>query len=154
MVSNLDRSPLKIGDSLPRSFIMSEVSQTSGQIERSLSQRIQAIYKDELGVRPDRVVCQFFDQKLAIALERVTTPSEQLLLSNERVESAKNLRSHLDAALKPRLIELIEEISGVAVKTLLSGTDLTCDVSGMIVVLGDVPPGRNIESIPKAKKER
>jgi uncharacterized protein YbcI len=133
---------------------MSEVAPTSGQIERSLSQQIQAIYKDQLGVRPDRVVCQFFDQKLAIALEKVTTPSEQLLLSNDRVESAKTLRSHLDAALKPRLIKLIEEISGVEVKTLLSDTDLTCDVSGMIVVLGNVPPVRNVESIPKVEKER
>jgi uncharacterized protein YbcI len=133
---------------------MSEVAPTSGQIERSLSQQIQAIYKDQLGVRPDRVVCQFFDQKLAIALEKVTTPSEQLLLSNDRVESAKKMRSHLDAALKPRLIKSIEEISGVEVKTLLSDTDLTCDVSGMIVVLGNVPPVRNVESIPKVKKER
>jgi uncharacterized protein YbcI len=133
---------------------MSEVAPTSGQIERSLSQQIQAVYKDQLGVRPDRVVCQFFDQKLAIALEKVTTPSEQLLLSNDRVESAKKMRSHLDAALKPRLIKLIEEISGVEVKTLLSDTDLTCDVSGMIVVLGNVPPVRNVESIPKVEKER
>ncbi len=133
---------------------MSEVIPTSEQIERSLSQRVQSIYKDELGVCPDRVVCQFFDQKLAIAREKVTTPYEQLLLSNERVESAKNMRSHLDAALKPRLIELIEEISGVAVKALLSDTDLICDVSGMIVVLGDVPPVRNVESIPNVKKEK
>ncbi len=133
---------------------MSEVTPTSGQLERSLSQQIQAIYKDQLGVRPEKVVCQFFDQKLAIALEKVTTPSEQLLLSNERVESAKKMRSHLDAALKPRLIKLIEEISGVEVKTLLSDTDLICDVSGMIVVLGNVPPVRNVESIPKTKKEK
>ncbi len=133
---------------------MAEVTPTSRQIERSLSQRIQAVYKDELGVRPDRVVCQFFDQNIAIALEKVTTPSEQLLLSNERVESAKKMRSHLDTALKPRLIELIEELSGVEVKTLLSDTDLICDVSGMIVVLGDVPPVRAVESILKVKKER
>ena len=127
---------------------------TSGQIERSLSQRIQAVYKDELGVRPAKVFCQFFDQKLAIALEKVATPSEQLLLSNERVDSAKVLRSHLDVALKPRLIELIEEVAGVAVKTILSDTDLTYDVAGMIVVLEDVPPVRNLESIPKVKKEK
>ncbi len=127
---------------------------TSGQIERSLSQRIQAVYKDELGVRPAKAVCQFFDQKLAIALEKVATPSEQLLLSNERVDSAKVLRSHLDIALKPRLIELIEEVAGVAVKTILSDTDLTYDVAGMIVVLEDVPPVRNLESIPKVKKEK
>lgn len=131
---------------------MSEVTLTSRQIERSLSQQIQAIHKDQLGVRPEKVVCHFFDQKLAIVLEKVTTPSEQLLLSNDRVESAKKMRSHLDAALKPRLIELIEEISGAAVKTLLSDTDLTYDVSGMIVVLGDVPPVQNVESVPKSRQ--
>ena len=41
-----------------------------------------------------------------------------------------------------------------AVKTILSDTDLTYDVAGMIVVLEDVPPVRNLESIPKVKKEK
>ena len=41
---------------------------TRGQLERTLSQRIQALYRNQLEHQPSRVTCQLFDEKLAIIL--------------------------------------------------------------------------------------
>jgi uncharacterized protein YbcI len=127
---------------------------TRGQTERTLTQRIQNLYQDKLGQRPEKIICQFFDEKLAIVLEKSLTRCEQLLLDSGREEFASNLRSQLNAALKPQLIELIQQVLGVSIIALLSDTDLKSGTSGMIFVLEDVPQIRDLESIPKMKKEK
>ena len=127
---------------------------TRGQTERTLAQRIQALYQDKLGQRPEKILCQFFDEKLAIVLEKSLTRCEQLLLDTGREQFAANLRSELNAAIKPQLIELIQQVVGVTVTALLSDTDLKSGTSGMIFLLEDVPQIRDLESIPKMKKEK
>jgi uncharacterized protein YbcI len=52
--------------------------QTRGQLERTLSQRIQAFYRDKLGHQPSKITCQISDRNLLIVLENSITPAEQL----------------------------------------------------------------------------
>ena len=127
---------------------------TRGQIERNLTQRLQALYQEELGQRPRKVTCQFFDEKLAIVLEQITTPAERFLVTNERQDFAENLRLQLDAAIKPKVLSLIEEIAGVSVNTILINTDLNYAVSGIITILTSAPLIRDPETIPKAKNKK
>lgn len=131
------------------------INQTStrGQIERALSQRIQALYREQLGQNPDKVTCQFFDEKLAIVVENVLTASEQVLLSTDQQESAEQLRLRLDALIKPQIISAIEEISGVQVNTLMIDRDSAWNVCGMIAMLQESPTVRDPQSIPKLKKK-
>ena len=133
---------------------MSTQKPTRGQIERTLKQRIQALYLAELGQRPEQVICQFFDDKLAIVLEKSVTLSEKFLLATQRQELAQEVRSHIDAAIKPKLIQMIEEVTGVAVNTILTATDLNSSISGIIVILSGLPSVRDLESIPKAKRKK
>jgi uncharacterized protein YbcI len=127
---------------------------TRGQTERTLTQRIQTLYQDKLGQRPEKIICQFFDEKLAVVLEKSLTRCEQLLLDTGREEFAAKLRSELNTAMKPQLVELIQEVLGVPIIALLSDTDLKSGTSGMIFLLEDVPQVRDLESIPKMKKEK
>lgn len=127
---------------------------TRGQLERTLSQKLQAFYHEKVGRRPERITCQFFDEKLAIVLEKVTIPSERLLLEGKRPDFAHELRLQLDIQMKPLLQALLEEILGTGVVTMLINTDLKKDVSGIIAVLSDIPSIRDPESIPKVKKEK
>jgi uncharacterized protein YbcI len=133
---------------------MTASNPTRGQIERNLTQRLQALYQEELGQRPKKVTCQFFDEKLAIVLEQVTTPAEQFLIANERQDFAVDLRLQLDAAIKSKVLALIEEIAGVSVNAILINTDLNHAVSGIITILGSVPSIRDPETIPKAKTKK
>lgn len=125
---------------------------TRGQLERTLSQRLQSLYREQLGHQPSKVTCQLFDEKLAIIVENSITPPEQLLADRGQAELAEQVRSELDEAIKPKLKILIEEILDVTVLDLLSDATLETGRTGIIVVLDVTPEVRNPEAIPKIKK--
>jgi uncharacterized protein YbcI len=136
------------------SLMMTSSSPTRGQIERALAQRIQALYREKLGHRLEKVTCQFFDEKLAIILEKSTTHAEQLLLATDQGELAVKLRWQIDMAIKPQIKTMIEEIAGISVVALLSDTALESGFSGLLAILSSPPPVRDPASIPKIRKER
>ncbi len=125
---------------------------TRGQLERSLSQRLQAFYRDHLGHQPDKVTCQLFDEKLAVIIENSITPPEQLLADRGQTELAEQVRSELDDAIQPQLKVLIEEVLGVSVVDLLTDATIETGRTGIIAVLEDTPEVRNPDAIPKIKK--
>lgn len=112
---------------------------TSGQLERTLSQRIQALYRNQIGHRLDRVTCQIVDQKILIILENAVTPAEQLLANNGKEDLAEEIHANLDEAIRPQIIQLIEEIVGVSVVDFLSDAKLETERTGMIVMLENTP---------------
>lgn len=124
---------------------------TCGQLERKLSQKIQAFYKQHLGHQPSKVTCQFFGSKLAIIIEDSITSAEKILLDEGKSDLAKKVRSNLDDAIQPELQELIKEVAEVEVVDILSDATLDTGRTGIIVVLSQTPQVRNPESIPKAK---
>ena len=117
---------------------------TRGQLERTLSQRIQALYRNQLEHQPSRVTCQLFDEKLAIILEDSITQPEQLLVNNGQTELAEKVRAELDDALQPQLKELIEEVVGVTVVDLLSNAKLETGRTATVVILANPPQFRNL----------
>lgn len=122
---------------------MDSSSPTRGQLERTLSQRIQSLYRTQLGHQPSQVSCQIFDEKLAIILENSITQPEQLLAQNGQEELAEQVRSDLEKALQPQLKSLIEEVLGVSVIDLLSDAKIETGRTGTIVVLSSAPQVRN-----------
>lgn len=126
-------------------------SQTIGQLERELSQRLQALYRDQLGKRPGKATCQVFGSKLAIVLEESVTQPEQLLAEEGQKELAEQVRADLDQALRPQIKQLIEEVLQVQVLDLLSDAVLDTGRTGIVAVLSDIPAVRNPEAIPKVK---
>jgi uncharacterized protein YbcI len=125
---------------------------TRGQLERLLSQRLQALYREQLGHQPGKVTCQIFDEKVAIIMENSITPPEQLLADRGQSDLAEQVRSELDEAIKPQLKTLIEEVLGAAVLDLLSDATLETGRTGIIVVLEVTPEVRNPEAVSKIKK--
>jgi uncharacterized protein YbcI len=132
---------------------MTETLPTRGQLERQLSQSIQAFYRQQLGHQPSKVTCQLFDEKLAVIMENSLTNAEQILADEGKEDLAEEVRSNLNDAIKPQLKELIKNILAVDVVDLLSDTTLATGRVGMIVILNDTPQVRNPESIPKNKKK-
>lgn len=116
---------------------------TRGQMERTLSQRVQALYRAELGHQPSKVQCNIADGKVIILLEDSITKPEKVLLENGQEELAEQVREDLDKAFTPQLTALIQEVVGVKVIDLL--TDATFDTgrSGTIAVLETSPQYRD-----------
>lgn len=117
---------------------------TRGQVERTISQRIQALYRDQIGHQPSQVTCEIFDDKLTIVLEDSITPAEQLLLQEGKEESVEELRSELDEVLQPQLKAEIEDILGMTVLDLLCDSTLETGRMGLIAILEKAPTFRSV----------
>jgi uncharacterized protein YbcI len=131
---------------------MNQAIPTCGQLERSLSQSIQAFYRDRVGQRPSKVTCQLFDDKVAVIIENSITSAEELLFSEGKVELVEEIHSALDEVIKPRLKALMEEILKVGVIDLLSDITLETGRRGIIGVLTETPQVRNPEALPKVSR--
>lgn len=125
---------------------------TVGQIERELSQKIQALYKKHLGHQPSKVSCQLFSRKLVVVSEDSVTQPEKLLMEEGQLELAEKVRTDLNEAIQPQIKILIEEVLGVDILDLLCDAAIETGRVGIIAVLSDAPVVRNPEAIPKLKK--
>lgn len=133
---------------------MDSVYPTKGQLERTLSQRILAFYRQHLGHQPSKVACQIFDNKLVIIIEDSITTAEKVLVSEGQAELVKEVRSKLEAATNPLLRELIEEIVQVEVTDLLSDATLETRRTGIVAVLAVPPKVRSTDRVrAKAKRQ-
>lgn len=126
---------------------------TIGQLEREISNRIRSLYTNQLGHCPNKIICQFFDKILAIAIENSVTKPEQALIRAGYDILAEQVRLDLDKIISPQIKYLIEEVIQKPVVDLMSNTSLTTGSTGIIVVLNELPDVRNRQSIPKANNK-
>jgi uncharacterized protein YbcI len=131
---------------------MSTSTPTRGQVERTLAQRIQALYREQLGHQPTKVICQLSDQNVVIVMEGSITAPELLLAQTGRQELAEQVRSDLDDAIQPQLKALIEETLNVTVLEILSDATLETGRTGIIAVLTDTPTVRTPTANHKARR--
>ena len=124
---------------------------TVGQVEREVSQKVQALYKKHLGHQPSKVTCQLFGKKLALVLEDSVTQPERLLAEEGQEDLAEQVRNDLNQAMQPQLKALLSQILSVDVLDILSDATLQTGRTGIIVILSQVPTVRNPEAIPKLK---
>lgn len=133
---------------------MTENLLTRGQLERKLSQELQALYRHYLGHQPSKVTCQLFDEKLAIIVENSITNAEKILIDEGKKDLAQKVRSNLGDAIKPELKQAIEKIMELEVLDILSDATMETERTGIIAVLNNTPKVRNPESIPKLKNHK
>ncbi|PSB19246.1 DUF2294 domain-containing protein [Phormidesmis priestleyi ULC007] len=132
---------------------MNSETQTRGQLERTLSQRIQALYRTQLGQQPSRVQCQIFDGKVVIVLEDSITKTEQVLVASGQEDLAEQVRDDLDKAFNPQLTELIREVIGIEVVDVLTDATLKTGRMGTIAVLADTPQFREPQATRKLRSD-
>lgn len=116
---------------------------TRGQVERTIAQRIQALYREHLGHQPNKVTCQLSEKNVVILLEDSITQPEQLLAQVGRQELAEQVHTDLDEAIKPKIKALLEEVLQVSVLDLLSDATLDTGHAGIIALLAEAPNIRN-----------
>lgn len=127
---------------------------TRGQLERTLSQQLEALYYDKLGHRPSKVICHINGEQITLLLEESITPPEQLLTDSGQDELAERVRLDLEKALRPQISELIENMLGIPVVDMLSDATFDTGRTGTIVILASAPQLRdNVASNNKSKKQ-
>lgn len=122
---------------------------TIGKLERTLSQRIQALYRSVLGHQTSQALCNLLDKKLIVVIENAITLPEVLLAESGQQDLASQVRSQLESVLEVQLKSLIEEVLGVTVTDLLSDSTLETGRTATIAILASAPKIR--ESKLKSK---
>lgn len=119
---------------------------TAGQLERTISQKVRALYRNQFGHQPSKVDCHLLGNKLVISLEDVITPIEKLLVEAQSSSLVTQVRTLIDDTIKPKLQELVEEISQVSVTNCLYDTAIDTGCAGAIIILANPPQIRRSKS--------
>jgi uncharacterized protein YbcI len=125
---------------------MEQTFPTRGEIERSLSQYIQAFYRERLGCKTDRVSCYILKNQVTIAIENSITPVETLLSSSNDDGFRQDLRYRIDAIIKNELHQAIASSLSVSVVALTINTTLERNFTGIVALLAEIPPLRTPKS--------
>ena len=115
---------------------------TAGQLERTISQQVRALYRRQFGHQPSKVECHLMGNKIILSLEDVITPVEKLLIEAQSSNLVIQIRRFIDNTIKPKLQKLIEEISQVNVIKCFYDTEIDSGCAGAIVVLASPPKVR------------
>lgn len=118
---------------------------TRGEMERNLSQSVQAFYRDRLGCRTDKVSCHIINEQVAIAIHNPITPIEILLNSYQDASFVRDLRDRIDGIVKDQLCSKMEEITGVQVIALTIDTTLENNLTGIVALLAQKPELRELK---------
>ena len=110
-----------------------------GTLEQNLSQRIKALYLEQLGHNPDKVECRLTNQTLTIIVDNPITQPEQLLLKSGKQEFADLVRSTIHKAFQPQIKALIEEVFATHVLDLLGDSKIQTGRTSIVAVLADSP---------------
>ncbi|RZM82204.1 DUF2294 domain-containing protein [Leptolyngbya iicbica] len=121
-------------------------TQSQGQVQRTLSQQIQKLYKSHIGHAPGKVTCQITNNTITFLAEDSLTKLERLLLKEDKRDDGKStqvnveqVRDDLDKALRPALIEIVQTTLNLEVVDILSDTTLATGRTAIVVVLSDTP---------------
>ena len=125
---------------------------TVGQLERTISQQVRALYRKQFGHQPSKVECHLMGNKIILSLEDVITPLEKLLVEAQSSNLVIQVRSFIDNIIKPKLQKLIEEISQVNVINCLYDTEIDSGCAGAILILANPPQVRLPRSAAKRNK--
>jgi uncharacterized protein YbcI len=115
------------------------INTTRGQLERTLSQQFQRLYREQLGHLTGKVSCRLFDNKLIIVVENSLTQPEQLLLKGGSSQQVEKLHMDLAKIVRPLVVELIEDVLNLEVVDLLSDTTLETGRTGLVIILSGHP---------------
>ncbi|MGF1588084.1 MAG: DUF2294 domain-containing protein [Pleurocapsa sp.] len=115
---------------------------TVGQLEREVAQKINSLYHSQFAHRASRVDCHLLDSRLMIFFEDVITPVEETLKAAATIHLLQQVRSLLDAAIKPKLEQLIEDTTKVKVNKFIYNTNTETGSAIAIVILAKAPQVR------------
>ena len=115
---------------------------TRGEMERSLSQSIQAFYRQQLGCNTEKVSCHILNEQVAIAIKNPITPLENLLSNSTDNGFVQSLRDRIDTIIKQDLIATIEKILGVDIVAMTIDTTVDSNLTGIVALLSKKPVTR------------
>ena len=108
---------------------------TLPQLERALSQIVQAKYRAWTGHRSSKTVCRIKLDTVTLIIQCSVTPVEKMMDERE----ATRLRESINRRLKPLLLEVVTEFLGVPCNSIMLDTDSRTGETGAVITLAKEP---------------
>ena len=122
---------------------------TAGQLEREISQCINALYRTELSHQPGKITCQLFEDKIVVVVEKSISRPEQLLVEQGNRKVAQEAHAEIREVFRIKVRASIEEILSVKVVDIFIDSSLESLRSSVVAVFEEPPTVRNPTAIPK-----
>ena len=99
-----------------------EDMKTQGEIEAAICERVSRFEQDYMGRGPKDIYAHLLGDLLVVRLQGVLTAAEQHLVKSLAADKGRDLlkqvRTHLIETARPVMEAMVQEITGVKVKTL------------------------------------
>lgn len=106
------------------------------QVQQLISESVQNWFKSQLNYQFKDITCQIFDNKVAIVLENSLPQSIHLLANQGKKQLVQQVISNIEATIKTKLIDLIQELLSIEVVDLLIHCNIETSRTGIIAILG------------------
>lgn len=96
--------------------------QSQGQIEAAIGESMAKFEQEFMGRGPKEIRCHLIDDLVVVRLQGVLTAAEAHLVATTRPEKGRDLlkqvRTHLIETARPLMEKMIEDVTGVKVKSM------------------------------------
>jgi uncharacterized protein YbcI len=118
-----------------------EVSQLKVGVERAISRRMVAVYKEHVGRGPVNARTVINDEMVVVVLRETLTKAERTLAEDEREELVIELRRTFQGTMRDAMVAAVEEELGREVSAFLSDQSVHPDIAVEVFILGDGQAG-------------
>ena len=133
-------------------FTVNENAPTIGELERTIAQNLQRLWREKTGQFPHQAIALFFEKKLVIWLQGILTPLEKTLSSVDDSYNVVLKRRSIDQILRVEVHSYLSKVlPGCQTNTVLVTSDLEENCTAVIATLDRLPAARNLETVPKTK---
>ena len=116
---------------------------TQGEIEAAICERVARFEQEHMGRGPKDIRVHLIEDLLVIRLQGVLTAAEQHLVSTLPAETGRDLlkqvRTHLIETARPLMEAMIEEITGVKVRSLHHDISTLTGEKVLLFTLAETP---------------
>ena len=117
-------------------FTSSQDVSSQGAVLAAISDEMVRVYKEHFGRGPTKVRTNWAgSDTLITVLEDSLTPSERSLIRLGSEQELRNIRLLFQDAAEPEFRRIVEQATGRAVRSFVSGIDTAADVSVEVFVL-------------------
>jgi uncharacterized protein YbcI len=126
---------------------------TQGEIESAVCEGIARFERDHMGRGPEDIRTYLIGDLIVVRLKGVLTIAEQQLSSSQTAEKGRDLlkqvRGQLIEAARPLMAAMIQEITGVSVKSLHHDVSTVTGEEVILFTLTESTPSRDGGRKPK-----
>jgi uncharacterized protein YbcI len=106
-----------------------------GELNAAIARAVVRAYHESVGRGPTKAHAFFRGNVVVVVLEDVMTTAEHTLVTGGQGETVTRMRSELHASIRPKLLAVVEDLTGSRVEALMSDVSLEPDMAVEVFVL-------------------